>query len=87
MAFFDCLHDMGDPVGAGKHVKETLAEDGAWMIVEPFAHDNLKDNLNPVGCIFYHASTFICTPAIALTGSGLGARCSGGGRQIAPGRD
>ena len=67
---------MGDPVGAGKHVKETLAKDGSWMIVEPFAHDNLKDNLNPVGCVFYHASTFICTPAslsqeVAL---GLGAQ-------------
>ena len=54
---------MGDPVGAGKHVKETLANDGAWMIVEPFAHDNLKDNLNPVGRVYYTASTFICTPA------------------------
>ena len=63
VAFFDCLHDMGDPVGAGKHVKETLANDGAWMIVEPFAHDNLKDNLNPVGRVYYTASTFICTPA------------------------
>jgi len=63
VAFFDCLHDMGDPVGAGKHVKETLAKDGAWMIVEPFAHDNLKDNLNPVGRVYYTASTFICTPA------------------------
>ena len=49
VAFFDCLHDMGDPVGAGRHVKQTLARDGVWMIVEPFAHDNLKDNLNPVG--------------------------------------
>jgi hypothetical protein len=80
VAFFDCLHDMGDPVGAGKHVKETLAKDGSWMIVEPFAHDNLKDNLNPVGCIFYHASTFICTPAslsqdVAL---GLGAQAGEG---------
>ena len=63
VAFFDCLHDMGDPVGAGKHVKETLAKDGSWMIVEPFAHDNLKDNLNPVGRVYYTASTFICTPA------------------------
>src|SRR6201997_4585049 len=63
VAFFDCLHDMGDPVGAGKHVKETMAKDGVWMIVEPFAHDNLKDNLNPVGRVFYAASTFICTPA------------------------
>jgi SAM-dependent methyltransferase len=76
VAFFDCLHDMGDPVGAGKHVKESLAEDGTWMIVEPFAHDQLKDNLNPVGQVFYHASTFICTPAslsqeVAL---GLGAQ-------------
>ena len=56
IAFFDCLHDMGDPVGAGRHVKEALAEDGTWMIVEPFAHDDLKDNLNPIGRI-YHAST------------------------------
>src|SRR4051794_22831065 len=72
VAFFDCLHDMGDPVGAGKHVKETLAKDGAWMIVEPFAHDNLKDNLNPVGCVYYHASTFICTPASLSQEVGLG---------------
>ncbi|KRE02110.1 SAM-dependent methyltransferase [Bosea sp. Root381] len=63
VAMFDCLHDMGDPVGAGKHVRETLAKDGTWMIVEPFAHDRLKDNLNPVGRIFYGASTMICTPA------------------------
>ena len=63
---------MGDPVGAGKHVKETLAKDGSWMIVEPFAHDNLKDNLNPVGCVFYHASTFICTPASLSQEVGLG---------------
>jgi SAM-dependent methyltransferase len=63
VAFFDCLHDMGDPVGAGKHVKDALASDGAWMIVEPFAHDDLADNLNPVGRIYYAASTMICTPA------------------------
>jgi 2-polyprenyl-3-methyl-5-hydroxy-6-metoxy-1,4-benzoquinol methylase len=72
VAFFDCLHDMGDPVGAGKHVKETLAKDGSWMIVEPFAHDHLKDNLNPVGRVFYHASTFICTPASLSQEVGLG---------------
>ena len=72
VTFFDCLHDMGDPVGAGKHVKDALAKDGAWMIVEPFAHDNLKDNLNPVGSIFYHASTFICTPASLSQEVGLG---------------
>ena len=76
MAFFDCLHDMGDPVGAGKHVKQTLAKDGTWMIVEPFANDDLKDNLNPVGRVFYAASTMICTPASLSqeVGCGLGAQ-------------
>ena len=72
VAFFDCLHDMGDPVGAGKHVNETLAKDGAWMIVEPFAHDDLKDNLNPVGRVYYAASTMICTPASMSQEVGLG---------------
>jgi SAM-dependent methyltransferase len=60
---FDCLHDMGDPVGASAHVKETLAGDGTWMIVEPYANDAVEDNLNPVGRVFYGASTMICTPA------------------------
>jgi 2-polyprenyl-3-methyl-5-hydroxy-6-metoxy-1,4-benzoquinol methylase len=60
---FDCLHDMGDPEGASRHVLSTLARDGSWMIVEPFAHDRLEENLNPVGRIFYSASTMICTPA------------------------
>jgi SAM-dependent methyltransferase len=60
---FDCLHDMGDPVGASAHVLETLAADGTWMIVEPFANDRLEENLNPVGRVFYGASTVICTPA------------------------
>ena len=59
---FDSLHDMGDPVGAAKHVREALAPDGTWMIVEPFAHDALKDNLNPVGRVFYGFSTLLCTP-------------------------
>lgn len=72
VAMFDCLHDMGDPVGAGRHVMETLADDGTWMIVEPFAHDQLKDNLNPVGRIFYGASTMICTPASLSQEVGLG---------------
>jgi SAM-dependent methyltransferase len=63
VAVFDCLHDMGDPVGASAHVRETLAGDGAWMIVEPFAGDRVEDNLNPVGRVFYGASTVICTPA------------------------
>ena len=60
---FDCLHDMGDPVGASAHVKRSLRSDGTWMIVEPYANDRLEDNLNPVGRVFYSASTFICTPA------------------------
>lgn len=62
VAVFDCLHDMGDPVGAAIHVREALADDGTWMIVEPFANDTLKDNLNPVGRVFYSFSTLLCTP-------------------------
>lgn len=61
--FFDCLHDMGDPVGAAAHVRESLAPGGTWMIVEPFAHDDVKENLNPIGRAFYSASTLLCTPA------------------------
>jgi SAM-dependent methyltransferase len=63
VAVFDCLHDMGDPVGAAAHVRSALRKDGTWMIVEPFANDRLEDNLNPVGRVFYSASTLICTPA------------------------
>jgi SAM-dependent methyltransferase len=59
---FDCLHDMGDPVGAAAHVRQSLAKDGTWMIVEPFANDELKDNLNPVGRVYYSFSTLLCTP-------------------------
>ncbi|TFZ08776.1 class I SAM-dependent methyltransferase [Ramlibacter humi] len=71
VAFFDCLHDMGDPVGAARHVKETLKPGGSWMIVEPFANDNLEDNINPVGRVYYSASTFICTPASRSQAVGL----------------
>ena len=63
VCFFDCLHDMGDPVGAMNHVRETMAADGTCMLVEPFAGDRLEDNLNPIGRIYYSASTMICTPA------------------------
>jgi len=59
---FDCLHDMGDPGGAAAHVRQSLSEDGTWMIVEPFANDQLKDNLNPVGRVYYSFSTLLCTP-------------------------
>src|SRR5262245_60762408 len=62
VAVFDCLHDMGDPVGAAAHVRQSLAADGTWMIVEPFANDQLKDNLNPVGRVYYGFSTLLCTP-------------------------
>jgi len=62
VAVFDCLHDMGDPVGAASHVRAALADDGSWMIVEPFANDDLQDNLNPVGRVYYSFSTLLCTP-------------------------
>ena len=62
VAVFDCLHDLGDPVGAARHVYDALAPDGTWMIVEPFANDRLKDNLNPVGRVYYSFSTLLCTP-------------------------
>ena len=62
VAVFDCLHDMGDPVGAAAHVRKSLHKDGSWMIVEPFANDHLKDNLNPIGRMFYSFSTLLCTP-------------------------
>jgi len=62
VCMFDCLHDMGDPTGASAHVRQSLAKDGTWMIVEPFANDQLKDNLNPVGRIYYSFSTLLCTP-------------------------
>jgi SAM-dependent methyltransferase len=63
VTMFDCLHDMGDPVGAAAHVLETLTPDGTWMIVEPYAGDRLEENINPVGRVFYGASTLVCTPA------------------------
>src|ERR1700733_4114662 len=76
VAFFDCLHDMGDPVGAAKHVRQSLAPDGTWMVVEPFANEDVTANLNPIGRIYYSESAMICVPAslsqeVAL---GLGAQ-------------
>jgi len=80
VAFFDCLHDMGDPEGAARHVRETLAPNGAWMLVEPFAHDKVEDNLNPIGRVFYAASTMLCTPASLSqeVGLALGAQAGEG---------
>jgi SAM-dependent methyltransferase len=79
---FDALHDMGDPVGAAAHVRETLEPDGTWMIVEPFAHDRLADNLNPVGRIYYAASTMVCTPASLAQEVGLGLGAQAGERRL-----
>jgi SAM-dependent methyltransferase len=83
ICFFDCLHDMGDPVGALTHSRDALAPDGAIMLVEPFANDRLSDNLNPVGRMYYAASTLICTPSSLdqEVGAGLGAQA--GERRLA----
>ncbi|MGA9866103.1 MAG: class I SAM-dependent methyltransferase [Acetobacteraceae bacterium] len=77
---FDCLHDMGDPVGAARHVRQTLKPDGHWMIVEPAAGDRLEDNLNPVSRLFYAASTLICVPTSLdqPVGAALGAQAGFG---------
>jgi SAM-dependent methyltransferase len=79
---FDCLHDMGDPVGASAHILETLDADGTWMIVEPFANDRPEDNLNPVGRVFYGASTVICTPASLSQEVGLALGAQAGEAQL-----
>jgi len=63
VSIFDALHDMGDPVGAARHIRDKLTPDGAWLLVEPFANDELIDNLNPLGRLCYAVSTMICTPA------------------------
>jgi 2-polyprenyl-3-methyl-5-hydroxy-6-metoxy-1,4-benzoquinol methylase len=80
---FDCLHDMGDPVGAAAHVHQSLAPDGAWMIVEPFANDAVEENLNPVGRVFYGASTVICTPASLDQDVGLALGAQAGEARLA----
>jgi 2-polyprenyl-3-methyl-5-hydroxy-6-metoxy-1,4-benzoquinol methylase len=71
IAVFDALHDMGDPVGASRHVLTTLAPDGIWMIVEPYAGDRIEENLNPVGRAYYAGSTLICTPCSLAQEVGL----------------
>lgn len=72
ICFFDCLHDMGDPVGAARHAYDALAADGTVLLVEPFANDRLEDNCNPVGRMLYAASTFVCTPNSLSQEVGLG---------------
>ena len=82
VAVFDCLHDMGDPVGASAHVRQSLAKDGTWMIVEPFANDLLKDNLNPVGRVYYSFSTLLCTPCSRSQEVGLCLGAQAGEKRI-----
>jgi SAM-dependent methyltransferase len=76
VTFFDCLHDMGDPVGAARHVRRSLRKDGTWMIVEPYARDRLEQNLTPVSRLYYAASTMVCVPASLgqEVGAALGAQ-------------
>jgi SAM-dependent methyltransferase len=75
IAFFDCLHDMADPAGAARHARAALKPDGTCMIVEPFAGDRVEENLNPVGRVYYGASSMICVPvSLAKNGPALGAQ-------------
>jgi hypothetical protein len=82
VAVFDCLHDMGDPVGAAAHVRAVLSDDGAWMIVEPFANDDLQDNLNPVGRVYYSFSTLLCTRCSRSQEVGMCLGAQAGEKQI-----
>lgn len=82
VTFFDCLHDMGDPVGAASHVRSSLKKDGTWMIVEPFAGDKLEDNLNPIGRAYYGASTLLCTPASLSQEVGLALGAQAGEKRL-----
>ena len=82
MAFFDCLHDMGDPAGAASHVRESLAAGGTWMIVEPFAHNEVAANLNPIGRIMYSASATVCVPCSLSQEVGLGLGAQAGPANI-----
>jgi 2-polyprenyl-3-methyl-5-hydroxy-6-metoxy-1,4-benzoquinol methylase len=82
VTMFDCLHDMGDPVGAARHVRDTLAPDGTWMIVEPAAGDRVEDNLNPVGRAYYGFSTLLCTPASLSQPVGLALGAQAGPARI-----
>jgi SAM-dependent methyltransferase len=82
VTMFDCLHDMGDPVGAARHVRASLAPDGTWMIVEPAAGDRVEDNLNPVGRAYYGFSTLLCTPASLSQEVGLALGAQAGEARI-----
>jgi 2-polyprenyl-3-methyl-5-hydroxy-6-metoxy-1,4-benzoquinol methylase len=79
---FDCLHDMGDPVGASAHILKTLNANGSWLIVEPMAQDDLAGNLNPVGRVYYAASTMICVPSSLSQEVGLGLGAQAGEKRL-----
>lgn len=79
VAFFDCLHDMGDPAGAARHARQALKRDGSCMLVEPIAGDRVEENLNPIGRIYYGASSLVCVPvSLARKGPALGAQAGEG---------
>lgn len=82
VTMFDCLHDMGDPAGAARHVRQALAGDGTWMIVEPAAGDRVEDNLNPVGRAYYSFSTLLCTPCSLSQEVGLALGAQAGEARI-----
>jgi SAM-dependent methyltransferase len=82
IAMFDCLHDMGDPVGAARHVRQALAPDGTWLVVEPIAGDRVEQNLNPVGRAYYCFSTFLCTPSSLSQEVGLALGAQAGEARI-----
>ncbi|HKC27830.1 MAG TPA: class I SAM-dependent methyltransferase [Jatrophihabitans sp.] len=82
IATFDCLHDMGDPAAAARHVHDMLASDGTWLIVEPMAGDRVEDNLNPVGRVYYGFSTFLCTPASLSQPPGLALGAQAGEQRL-----
>jgi SAM-dependent methyltransferase len=82
VCMFDCLHDLGDPVGAARHVRESLAADGTLLLVEPAAGESLEDNLNPVGRLYYGLSTVICTPSSLSQDVGLGLGAQAGPKRL-----
>ena len=82
VTMFDCLHDMGDPACAARHVREAIAKDGTWLIVEPRAGDRVEDNLNPVGRAYYGFSTLLCTPASLSQEVGLALGAQAGEARI-----
>ena len=83
VTMFDCLHDMGDPIGAAKRVREAIADEGTWMVVEPMAGDRVEDNLNPVGRAYYGFSTLLCTPSSLSQDVGMALGTQAGPARIA----